>query len=204
MHILTTDLLTCPRCGPEFGLVVLAERLEDRLVREGRLGCPNCRESYPIAGGETDLRAGAAAAAPSAFESDDEWPFRMAALLGLAEGKGTVLVAGPGSARTAEIAGFLPDLMLVGGSRQPGIASGDTRLLLGERLPFRDGSLAGVVLAGDTAPAWVREAARVVAADRRLVLDGAGGDAVRALAETGLDVLLQEDAVVVASSAAHG
>ena len=38
MHILLTDALTCPRCGPDFGLIVLAEGVEDR-----RVPCENNR-----------------------------------------------------------------------------------------------------------------------------------------------------------------
>ena len=56
MHLLLTDRLTCPRCGPEFGLVLLADRLEDRRVLEGALGCPNCRDRYPVRDGFGDLR----------------------------------------------------------------------------------------------------------------------------------------------------
>ena len=43
MHILLTDTLTCPRCGPDFGLILLAERIEGRRVMDGHLGCANCR-----------------------------------------------------------------------------------------------------------------------------------------------------------------
>ena len=56
MHILITDVLTCPRCGPEFGLILLAREVRDRRVLEGRLGCFNCREEYPVTGGFGDLR----------------------------------------------------------------------------------------------------------------------------------------------------
>jgi uncharacterized protein YbaR (Trm112 family) len=56
MHILLTDVLACPRCGPEFGLIVLADVIEERRVRNGRLGCPNCRNSYEVADGVADLR----------------------------------------------------------------------------------------------------------------------------------------------------
>lgn len=57
MQLLLTDRLTCPRCGPTFGLILLADRMSDRRVRDGRLGCPNCRDSFPIVDGFADLRA---------------------------------------------------------------------------------------------------------------------------------------------------
>lgn len=48
MHLLLTDILSCPRCGPEFGLILLADRIEARRVLAGILGCANCRSKYPI------------------------------------------------------------------------------------------------------------------------------------------------------------
>ena len=56
MHILLTDALTCPRCGPEFGLIVLADRTHERRVQSGSLGCANCREKYPVRHAVADLR----------------------------------------------------------------------------------------------------------------------------------------------------
>ena len=56
MHLLLTDRTACPRCGPAFGLILLADHLDNRRVREGVLGCSNCRERYPIRDGVADLR----------------------------------------------------------------------------------------------------------------------------------------------------
>src|SRR3982751_3538536 len=140
MHILLTDILACPRCGPEFGLVLLADRVEERRVLEGRLGCPNCREQYPVRGGELDARLSAAEPASTdgaagasddvASTADDPGAaVRLAALLGLAEAKGTVLIAGPGAALAAEGAALVPELEVValaaepvGGEEQPGVS----------------------------------------------------------------------------------
>ena len=58
MHLLLTDRLTCPRCGPSFGLILLADRMNDRRVVDGVLGCPNCRDGFPVRDGFGDLRAG--------------------------------------------------------------------------------------------------------------------------------------------------
>ena len=43
-----TDHLVCPRCGPPFGLILLARDVRDRRVREGEFGCPNCRDRFPV------------------------------------------------------------------------------------------------------------------------------------------------------------
>jgi uncharacterized protein YbaR (Trm112 family) len=82
MHILLTDILTCPRCGPAFGLILLAEQTAGRRVLQGVLGCANCRERYPVrdgaiffagaprnAGGTAD--AGGAGAAGAAADAAD-------------------------------------------------------------------------------------------------------------------------------------
>lgn len=56
MDVALSDLLTCPRCGPMYGLVLLPYEVSDRRVRSGVLGCANCRERYPVEGGVADLR----------------------------------------------------------------------------------------------------------------------------------------------------
>ena len=56
MHIVLTDVLTCPRCGPSFPLILLANRVENRRVLDGVLGCANCREKYPVQDGLGKLR----------------------------------------------------------------------------------------------------------------------------------------------------
>ncbi len=50
------DHLVCPRCGPPFGLVLLAHDVRDRRVRRGEFGCPNCRDRFPVEDGFGDLR----------------------------------------------------------------------------------------------------------------------------------------------------
>ncbi len=56
MNVLLTDHLVCPRCGPPFGLVLLARDVRDRRVRRGELGCSNCRDAFPVKNGFADLR----------------------------------------------------------------------------------------------------------------------------------------------------
>ena len=97
MHILLTDRLICPRCGPGFGLILIADRLENRRVIEGSLGCPNCRDRFPVEGGFGDLR-------PPPRSTRDDAPelepppsppaLEVAALLGLTDGPGNVALIG--------------------------------------------------------------------------------------------------------------
>jgi uncharacterized protein YbaR (Trm112 family) len=202
MHILLTDLLTCPRCGPEFGLVLLAERVEERRVREGRLGCPNCREQYPVRAGVADLRLpGAPAADATAVwpTEDADEAVRLAALLGLAEASGTVLLAGAAAAQAGAMAALLGQVEVVAWLAVPPDVPLPPRvnvLLGGERLPFRDRALRGVASSAHALPPG--EALRVVQPGGRLVVRAAAEGAAAALEQLGAQLLLDQDDSVVA------
>ena len=73
MHIELIDLLRCPREHEETWLVAAFTRIQDRVVSEGRLGCPVCSAAYPIESGianfvspsgTSSLRAGESRADP--------------------------------------------------------------------------------------------------------------------------------------------
>lgn len=199
MHILLTDILACPRCGPEFGLIVLADEMDERLVVEGRLGCANCREEFPIHGGVTDLRRGGASAGTPAAREGDDRAFRTAALLGVGQGTGSVLVLGASPALVGELDALLPNAQVVGGAGSGDEPAGSGWLLLGDRLPFRSGSLRGVAVLGGATPELASEAARALARGARLVLDPAWPGAADLVAEHALTVILEQDGVLVAS-----
>ncbi|MBW3533907.1 MAG: hypothetical protein KY453_01605 [Gemmatimonadetes bacterium] len=116
MNVLLTDRLSCPRCGPEFGLILLAERTEKRRVLEGRMGCPNCRDRFPVSRGFGDLRAPPRSALPP-VESLDAPPAeateRLRALLGVAEGPGNLALVGPVVAHAAGLAQRTPETEVV-------------------------------------------------------------------------------------------
>lgn len=212
MLIVLTDVLACPRCGPDFGLIVLADRLENRRVLEGVLGCANCREAFPIRDGIADLRyppaedAPRAQAPPAAPPDDDEAAFRLAALLGVTGGPGLILVAGRDAALASAIARLVPEVGVVAVAAEPaaapGVAAGDpavSRVLASARLPFRSRSVRAAALTGAAAEP-VEEGARLVAAGGRLVLDPAPAGAASRLRDAGFTVLLEQDEIVVATA----
>jgi uncharacterized protein YbaR (Trm112 family) len=205
MHILLTDVLTCPRCGPEFGLIVLADRIENRRVWEGRLGCANCREEYPVSAGVADLRFPPGTSLPNEeIDRGEEWPMRTAALLGLSEGPGVVLVVGPGAEWAGEIASLVPHVLVIGAVpdfTEGRESSGESRVRVGQTLPFRSHSLRGVALTGSYADPLLDESIRALARDGRLIVDPASPGTAEDLRERGLAILLDEAGVVVASSA---
>lgn len=139
MHVELSDLLTCPRCGPTHGLVLLPQEVADRRVRSGVLGCSNCRERYPVEAGVADLRVGAGTGLGPGASSEadggagDESEYvgeggdpvvRLAGLMGLGEARGTVLVAGPASAHAAALSHLVEGVEVVSVGAVPAGTSG--------------------------------------------------------------------------------
>ena len=165
MHLLLTDRLTCPRCGPTFGLILLASRLDDRVVLEGRLGCPNCRDSFPIADGLADLRApprgtppmGLAGAPGAEDETESE---RVTALLGVAGGPGTVALVGEPARYAEAVAALSQNLHVVGVDpdlRHWPERARVSRIMAAPGLPFFASSLRAVAIDGRMGEPWLRE-----------------------------------------------
>ncbi|MFW5946970.1 MAG: Trm112 family protein [Gemmatimonadota bacterium] len=121
MDVSLSDLLTCPRCGPTYPLILLPYDAADRRVRSGVLGCANCRGRYPIEDGVADVRvaepgpggvAGIVEATGTVREGE-EGAIRLAGLMGLAEARGTVLVAGPAAALSAALSSLVEGVEVV-------------------------------------------------------------------------------------------
>jgi uncharacterized protein YbaR (Trm112 family) len=206
MHIVVTDVLACPRCGGDPGLVIHAYRMEGRDVVEGSLGCANCRETYPIREGVALLRRPGAEPVQQALEpADDERALRFAALLGVGDASGTVLMHGAAPGLVAGIQRLLPHALVVGSSLAPLPASGvESWAVVEPTLPFRPGTLRGMAVAG-AAPAEVAvQAARLLAPDARLVVDPAPPGVAAELRSAGMEILLEQDGVAVASGRGPG
>ena len=210
MHILLTDILTCPRCGPRFGLIVLADRIVDRRVMEGRLGCANCRSEYPVSGGVADLRTRAGGGAPLALALagvEGERPLRLAALSGMGERQGAVMLRGVAPEVVAAVAELLPNANVFGAATAPppgGIPEGVAWLLDDGSAPVRDRSLAAAAVVGPAGDSALGAMARVVVPGGHLVLDGGGSGAPRALESEGWSILLEQDGTTVASCTRAG
>jgi uncharacterized protein YbaR (Trm112 family) len=198
MHILLTDILTCPRCGPGFGLILLADRVEDRRVRAGRLGCSNCREKYEIRDGTVDFGA-----PTEQFDQtvDGAGAERLAGLLGVTRGPAFLLLAGPSAAHAPAIAGMLDDVEVVtiNAVAESDVVPGINRILAGgPQLPIASAKIAGVALTGPAADALLDEGARAVSPVGRLVLDPAPPDAAERLVRHGMRIAAQQDGTAVA------
>jgi uncharacterized protein YbaR (Trm112 family) len=208
VHVHLTDKLVCPRCGPPHGLVLLADRVADQRVHSGSLGCPNCRDRFPVEAGFADLRPpprrpfGEPTGAPP--EPDPGGTLELAALLGVTEGPAYVLLAGPAVDHATALAALVPALEVIALGPElralpevPGVS----RMAAQSVLPLRDGALRGVGLAGHDAARWLEEAARVLAAGGRLVVRGGPVGVRDRAASVGLTVRLDTVDLVVAERA---
>lgn len=203
MHLLVTDRLACPRCGPEFGVVLMAERLEERRVLEGSLGCPNCRERYPVEKGFGDFRPtprGKEAEGGAPTGDDPEGALRLGALLGIAEGPGLVLLTGTPVRHAERLSAMIEGIEVVAahpGLREVSEIPGVTRISIPDRLPFFTGGLRGVVIEGAEGRDLTAEAVRTLGPGSRLVFFDPPAGAEREMEALGLDLLLEAESVLV-------
>lgn len=207
MHLLLTDRLSCPRCGPRFGLILLADRMDDRRILDGTLGCPNCRDGFPVVQGFGDLRAPprgelrpGRAGPPS--PPDPEAAFRLQALLGVAEGPGTILLVGSPARHAEALARALSGVEIVALDADLAAwpdAPGVSRLTSRPGVPLFGRSLRGAVVDGGLGDPWIEEGARVVAPLSRVVVTDAPDSATPLLEKAGLRVLAVEAGTVVAA-----
>jgi uncharacterized protein YbaR (Trm112 family) len=175
MFIELTDHLRCPADHEESFLVLLPDRLEDRSVRAGRLGCPVCGRTYGVTGGVLDV--GGETPVSEGPEALD--PAALTALVGLSGPGGYLLLVGGPGARWREVAALNHGVGLVAMNPPAGLADEPgVSVLRGGRLPIRSRTMRGAVLGRGYAadPAWVREAARVVLPGLRVVGEGPDPD----------------------------
>lgn len=206
MYLPLTDLLVCPRCGPDHGLILLADEISDRRVLAGALGCPRCRERYPVVEGFVDLRVDPVPAAVEAVAAaeDREAAIRLAALLGLAEGIAYTLLVGPSVVHAPALAELIEGLEVVACSeslRGWGEERGVSRLAAGQLLPFRTYSMGGVAMTGHDSAGLLAEAARVLSPAGRMLWEPVPVDAEARLTGVGLRVVAREGEVLVAARA---
>ena len=179
---------------------------------EGSLGCPNCRDRFPVEGGFVDLRPPPRRAEDQArdVEPPTSPPVtEVAALLGLGEGSGNVALIGDLAGHAMALAELAPDVEVIGiapGLRRWEEGDGVSRMSAATSLPLSSGSLRAVGLFAGCERALAGEMARVLAPKGRIaVWDGVPNEGrgevqewADALSSGGLDVLAsQESAVVV-------
>jgi uncharacterized protein YbaR (Trm112 family) len=211
VHLLLTDRLSCPRCGPTFGLILRADRLEGRTVLDGALGCPNCRDTFALVDGFADLRAPprrdlgpglAGVLPPGGVGGHEPGADRLVALLGVARGPGTIVLVGEPARAASRIAALVEDVQVVAVDADVRFwpeAPGVSRLASAPGLPFFGAGVRAVAIDGRVGSTWLAEAARVVVPSGRVVLVRPPDDAPELLRELGLSVLAADSETVVAA-----
>ncbi len=150
--------------------------MDGRFVIEGKLGCPMCSASYPIAGGVADLRESREAKLVNVNdtpgEDADATALRVAAMLGLTRAGGVAVL----SAMPSSVAGLVAELasVRVVGTNATTPSSDEREnvamVLSDERLPFASGSIDAVMLGSVARSGEVGEAVRVLRTGGRLVV----------------------------------
>jgi len=197
-----TDLLTCPACGPAHGLVLLVQEVDDRRVKTGWLGCPNCRHDYPVSGGVADLRLDPDSSPPArpAVE-DDELALKVLALSGMSGERGFLLVGGRMAHAATAVAELAHELEVVALTTVPDGSverHGVSRVLADVHFPLVEYRLRCVAIAPGGNPEEVAAAARRVAAGGRLVLFDASDVDIEEARRSGLTILASAGGTAVA------
>ena len=208
MFVPLTEVVTCPTCGPEWSLVLLADRVAERRVLDGRFGCPNCRETFDVSGGFADLRPAGRGpepdAGPAAPADGRDEAVRLAALMGLVPGVPRALLIGPAAACAPALAALMEGLevVVVGTATAAWRESaGVSRFAAAGRLPFRDWSMGGVTLSGGATDAFLKEGARVLSQAGRIVLEDVSERTESRLRDAGLEIVAREGATIIARRA---
>jgi uncharacterized protein YbaR (Trm112 family) len=175
MFIELTDHLRCPEDHEESYLVLLPDRVEDRSVRAGQLGCPVCGRTFVLQDGVLDVGG-----APESPEHDaGPGADALTALIGLGGPGGYLVVVGAPGQGWRELAELNRGVGIVLVNPPAGVRDeSGVSVLRGGRLPLKSRTMRGAVLGSGYGadPEWIREAARVVLPGLRVV--GQGPDPV--------------------------
>jgi uncharacterized protein YbaR (Trm112 family) len=167
-----TDHLRCPADHAEQYLVLLPDRIVDRSVVSGRLGCPVCGRTYAVNDGIAEL--GDSTVGPGPASSLD--PAALHVLLGLSGPGGYAVLVGSAAAGWERLARDNPGVSLVAVNPPDTVADAGQALsvLRAPLIPLKARSVRGVVLGPEFAadPKWVREAARVTLPGLRVLGQG--------------------------------
>jgi hypothetical protein len=177
VHLDLVDVLRCPAGHEESHLIASIDRLVGRHIAEGSLGCPVCRQTFPIRAfaawfAEGEQRTALAARTGTDAPVDDDALARAAALLDARTPGARFLLCGE-RARVATPLALAYDVHCVAINPPPGIDAGDGVSLLhtGERVPLASACVAGAALdaAAGTRPAFLASVVHAVRPGGRIV-----------------------------------
>jgi uncharacterized protein YbaR (Trm112 family) len=173
MYIELIDLLRCPREHADSWLVAAFNRIEERFVIEGKLGCPICSATYQIADGLVDLREGGEVSVVGqkrdSTGATEDAAIRSAALLDLTKPDSLVVLAGSSSTLSHQL-NNIADARVI--ALNPTSRVQETErvavVLTDIRLPVAPGSVDGILL-DERSAAFAQDAARILRQGGRLI-----------------------------------
>jgi hypothetical protein len=157
-------------------LIARADELVARHIVQGELGCPICEARYTVRDGVANFR-GAEQSSPSETSSvppqdASAAALRAAALLGLTEPGGLVVLAGEWSACANALLGLAEGVQLLALDPAPTLRSGGalSLALIPDALPLAAASARGIALdAAHATPSLLAGASRALAPGGRLI-----------------------------------
>lgn len=208
MRLELSEVLACPVCGPPQVMVaVVGESVGNRVI-EGFLGCPKCDSRYPIVDGVVHLAAPEPPATGAAASESGMLPegaaMVVAAVLGLAGGKGRVLLGVGLAAIAEEVASLAPTWDVVSLAAAPASAAAIdnlSRIVVSGAAPppVLKGRFAAVAVAGHLAADRLGSYAGAVSPLGRMAVLAPGPGIAEVLHGGGLELLAADDRVAVAS-----
>jgi hypothetical protein len=143
------DSLRCVNAHEDTWLVAAVTRMDGRHIAEGTLGCPVCRRTYAVRDGVawfTDSPVADVGLTPVASGSDDR-AMRLAALLGLTEPGGIVVLGGTWSDCATAIAELgVAHVVIVNAASPTDGPQEVSCIAVDDRLPFAAGSVRAIAL----------------------------------------------------------
>ncbi|MDB4910570.1 MAG: hypothetical protein JWO39_1393 [Gemmatimonadetes bacterium] len=191
MFLELVDSLRCVRPHEDSWLVARADELVERHIVRGELGCPVCEARYAVRDGIVDFAADAAraqaadasrgsastrAAAQSdsgaGAEANQALALRAAALLGLTEPGGLVVLVGEWTACACQLLDMIEGVQLLALNPAQELQSGGplSLALIPDVLPLAAASARGIALdAAHATPSLLAGAARALVPSGRLI-----------------------------------
>ncbi|MEX2527767.1 MAG: hypothetical protein WEA09_09045 [Gemmatimonadota bacterium] len=213
------ERLRCPRCGPAYPLILLATQAGGQRVQTGELGCPNCRDRYPVKQGIADLRqARERLGSQSGDHIRDGTPpvevssrldlptSSLAALLGVTQGPARILLVG----MEATVASGLLEAMQIEEGVEVVVAGPMGKVpngllspcpagvvVVGGSLPFQEGGFHAVAVDSDVGARWLDQLPPLLRSGARLVVVRPGPEHPERLRSLGLALLLNDPRAAV-------
>jgi hypothetical protein len=204
MFIELTDHLRCLADHDEAYLVLLPDRMEGRDVRAGHVGCPLCGWTAAIRDGMLDYGTQAApqSAAPRSATASSLTAEALHSFLGLSGPGGFAAVVGLDGMTAERLATLLPGVhvaLINPRGTPPRSVPADLSVLYAPRLPLKQSSMRGVVLAGGWASddRWVADGVRAVLPGLRIVVELPAPAGDRLVVPEDVDILAEGGGVWV-------